>query len=81
MIMGAKASGERNQFDIENCAREIDRKIQDKMYEQPALKVWGIFHSDKDGNIAKQFSSTMEECLKQFGYESAAPAMFPVRGF
>src|SRR3569833_3202160 len=22
----------------------------------------------------------MEECLKQFGYESAAPAVFPVRG-
>lgn len=27
MIMGAKSSGERNTFDIENCAREIDRKI------------------------------------------------------
>jgi hypothetical protein len=22
----------------------------------------------------------MEECLKQFGYESCAPAMFPVKG-
>jgi hypothetical protein len=27
MIMGAKGSGERNTFDIEACAREIDRKI------------------------------------------------------
>jgi len=50
------------------------------MFEQPALKTWGIFHSDRDANIAKQFSSTMEECLKQFGYESCAPAIFPVRG-
>lgn len=33
MVMGAKGSGERNQFDIEGCAREIDRKIQDKMYD------------------------------------------------
>jgi len=27
MLMGAKGSGERNAFDIEQCAREIDRKI------------------------------------------------------
>lgn len=27
MIMGAKGSGDRNSFDIENCSREIDRKI------------------------------------------------------
>jgi len=27
MLMGAKGSGERNIFDIEQCAREIDRKI------------------------------------------------------
>jgi len=53
MMMGAKSSGERNVFDIEQCAREIDRKIQDKMYEQPALKMWGIFHSDRDATIAK----------------------------
>lgn len=51
------------------------------MYEQPALKTWAIFHGDRDANIAKQFSSTMDECLKQFGYEgSAQPAVFPVRG-
>ena len=80
MIMGAKGSGERNTFDIEACAREIDRKIQDKMYEQPALKTWGIFHGDRDANIAKQFSSTMDQCLQQFGYESTAPAVFPVKG-
>lgn len=50
------------------------------MFDQPALKVWGIFHGDRDSGIAKQFSSTMEECLRQFGYESCAPATFPVRG-
>jgi len=60
MVMGSKPSGERNSFDIEACAREIDRKIQDKMYDQPALKVWGVFHGDRDAQIAKQFSSTME---------------------
>ena len=48
MVMGAKGSGERNAFDIDQCSREIDRKIQDKMYEQPAFKTWGIFHGDRD---------------------------------
>lgn len=46
--MGAKGSGERNAFDIEQCSRDIDRKIQDKMYEQPELKRWAIFYSDRD---------------------------------
>jgi len=58
--MGAKSSGERNIFDIDQCSREIDRKIQDKMFEQPPLKMWGIFHGDRDAQIAKQFSSNME---------------------
>ena len=53
MIMGAKGSGDRNSFDIENSLRDIDRKIQDKMFEQPALKTWGIFHGDRDAQIAK----------------------------
>jgi hypothetical protein len=48
MVMGAKGSGERTSFDIEASARDIDRKIQDKMYEQPALKTWGIFVGDRD---------------------------------
>lgn len=63
MVMGAKGSGERNTFDIEACSREIDRKIQDKMFEQPALKTWGIFHGDRDAQICKQFTSTMEQVL------------------
>jgi len=33
--------------------------------------MWGIFHGDRDAQVAKQFSSTMDEVLKQFGYESA----------
>jgi hypothetical protein len=80
MVMGAKGSGDRNAFDIEASARDIDRKIQDKMFEQPALKTWGIFHGDRDAQIAKQFTSTMEQVLQQFGYESAQPEIFPIKG-
>jgi hypothetical protein len=50
------------------------------MFEQPALKTWGIFHGDRDAQIAKQFTSTMEQVLQQFGYESAQPEIFPIKG-
>ena len=46
--MGATSSGAPNKFDIEKSAREMDRKIQAKMLNQPALKTWGIFHGDRD---------------------------------
>ena len=44
------------------------------------MKTWGIFHGDRDGNLAKQFTSSMDECFKQTGFENAAPALFPVKG-
>jgi len=80
MVMGAKGSGDRNSFDIEASARDIDRKIQDKMFEQPALKTWGIFHGDKDAQVCKSFTSTLDQVLQQFGYESAQPELFVVKG-
>jgi len=79
LIMGSTASGAPNQFDIEKNARDIDRKIQAKMFSQPALKTWGIFHGDRDAQVANQFKSTMKQCLDQVGYDSADPAVHPVR--
>jgi len=46
--MGPTASGAPNTFDIEQNMRDIDRKIQGKMFTQPALKTWGIFYGDRD---------------------------------
>lgn len=48
LLMGPTASGSPNTFDIEQNMRDIDRKIQGKMFTQPALKTWGIFHGDRD---------------------------------
>ncbi len=79
MIMGGKGTGDRVKFDPEACARDIDRKIQEKMYEQPPLKKWGIFYGDRDEQTAKTFKTTMDACLKQIGYEADAPALFPVK--
>lgn len=50
------------------------------MLTQPALKTWGIFHGDRDAQIANQFKSTMKQCLDQVGYESQDPAVYPVKG-
>jgi aubergine-like protein len=63
MIMGPTPSGAPNKFDIERNARELDRKIQAKMLTQPAMKMWGIFHGDRDGQVANQFKSTFKQCL------------------
>jgi len=77
--MGATSSGAPNSFDIERNIREIDRKIQAKMFSQPPLKCWGIFHGDRDAQVANQFKSTMKQCLDTVGYDSSEPAMHAVR--
>lgn len=77
--MGPTASGAPNQFDIEKSARELDRKIQAKMFTQPAMKKWGIFHGDRDAQVANQFKSTMKQCLDQVNYESCDPAVHAVK--
>ena len=49
------------------------------MFTQPPLKTWGIFHGDRDAQVANQFKSTMKQCLDQVGYESSDPAVYPVK--
>lgn len=46
--MGPGANGAPNSFDIEASARDIDRKIQGKMFTQVELTKWCIFHGDRD---------------------------------
>ena len=45
LLMGPTANGNPNTFDIEQNMRDIDRKIQGKMFTYPALKTWGIFYN------------------------------------
>ena len=77
--MGPTSSGQPNQFDIEKSAAELDRKIQAKMFTQPAMSKWAIFHGDRDGQIANQFKSTMKQCLDQVNFESKEPDVFAVK--
>lgn len=50
------------------------------MLAQPAMKTWGIFHGDRDAQVANQFKSTMKQCLDQVGYEHGEAAVYPVKG-
>ena len=77
--MGAGASGTPASIDIEANARDLDRKIQGKMFTQPAFKTWGIFHGDRDAQVATQFKSTMKQCLDQCGYPESEPNVVQVR--
>jgi hypothetical protein len=77
--MGPTSSGNPNQFDIEKSAADMDRKIQAKMFTQPAMKKWGIFFGDRDGQIANQFKSTMKQCLDQVNFDSNEPEMYTVK--
>lgn len=48
LLMGPGSSGAPNKFDIEQNMRDIDRKIQGKMFTQTDFKKWAIFHGDRD---------------------------------
>ena len=51
LVMGKMQDGVRSSFDIETC-QDFDRKIQSKMFEQPALKKWGVFYIEVDKRVA-----------------------------
>jgi aubergine len=46
------------------------------MYEQPALKKWGIFYTETDKRVAIQFMETMMKCTESFGYCVEKPREF-----
>jgi len=50
------------------------------MYEQPALKKWGIFYTETDKRVAIQFMETMIKCTESFGYCVEKPREFQIRG-
>lgn len=79
ILMGSKGAS-RIMFDIESAGRDMDRKVQDKMYEQPEFKTWGIFYPERDEKVAKDFYATIEKCLQQFGFTYAKPALFKLQG-
>nr|AEX87966.1 Otiwi4 [Sterkiella histriomuscorum] len=71
---------ERIKFDIESNGRDLDRKTQCKMYDQPAIQKWGIFFQERDSQLAKEFLFHMEKNIQQFGYPAKQMASFVVKG-
>ena len=64
---------------LKQCSRDIDSKIQDKMYEQPALKTWGIFHGDRDAKLLSSSPQQWNSVCNNLAMKAAAPAVFPVK--
>ena len=79
LVMGKNPSGTRIEFDLETT-NDIDRKIQNQMYEQPALNKWGVFFAEFDRKNAQCFMETMQKCCEQFKYTANKPREFPVKG-
>lgn len=77
--MGKKNDTDRIEFELENC-RDIDRLIQQQMYEQPGLTQWGIFYCEQDKRTATQFMETMQKCCETFKYQVNKPREFGIRG-
>jgi hypothetical protein len=54
LIMGINEDvNERIQINLEESGRDIERKVQTKMFEQPNLNKWGIFFAERDSLLAK----------------------------
>jgi hypothetical protein len=60
-MMGLQGNS-RVRFDVES-AQDIDRKIQNEMYEQPSLSKWGVFYCEQDKRTAVEFLETMQKCF------------------
>lgn len=44
-VMGkSEASNQIIKFDIESNGRDLEKKVQNKMFEQPPISKWGIFY-------------------------------------
>ena len=67
-------------LDIESNGRDLDRKTQNRMYEQPQIFKWGIFHQERDAKLALEFLNNMEKVIAQFGYPAKKMASFVVKG-
>lgn len=79
LILGPTSSGAPNKVDIEKSGRELDRKVSAKMFTQPAMNKWGIFHGDRDAQVANSFKSSITQILKQVSFEYAEPAVYSVK--
>jgi len=77
--LGPTAAGAPNKVDIEKSGRELDRRVSAKMFTQPAMNKWGIFHGDRDAQVANQFKSSISQILKQVSFDFAEPAVYAVK--
>ena len=64
--------GPRIQFNAETTP-DIDRKIQNMMYNQPKLEKWAIMYEASQESVATSFQSNLKECIATFKFNCTPP--------
>jgi aubergine-like protein len=77
---GQIAMGKNMGFNINPSTGSFDRDVQKKMFEQPELKIWGIFHMENDKRLVDSFMGILQQVIQQFEVQCQKPVIFPVRG-
>lgn len=64
--------GARVSFNAESTP-DIDRKIQNVMYNQPKLEKWAIMYEASQEQVANSFQSNLKECIATFKFNCTPP--------
>ena len=76
-VMAKVSERERDAFDAEST-KDLERRMQNPMYSQPQLSMWGIVYSAKDKREKEQLSSAVKKAFDGFKYQVAPPAEIEV---
>lgn len=79
MPAGQIIVGNNQSFRINEAIGNFDRDIQKKMYSQPRIDKWGIFHVDFDKKLVEQnLLNSLLQSIKTFNVACEKPATFSV---
>ncbi|OMJ75543.1 hypothetical protein SteCoe_25277 [Stentor coeruleus] len=76
---GQIVMGDNTAFKINDSTGSFDRDIQRKMFAQPRLDKWGIFHCENDKKLVEQsLMANLIQVIKTFNVSCEKPAIFSV---
>jgi aubergine-like protein len=76
---GSIAMGNTQSFEINTDSGSFDREVQTAMFNQPPIRMWGIFHVESEKRLVDSFLSVLQQVIQQFQVVCEKPATFPIR--
>lgn len=76
--LGGIVLGNNQNFNI-NQTGSFDREAQTKMFTQPKLNVWGVFHCQNDTRLVESFMGVLQQVIKTYNVDCNKPRLFAVR--